>query len=118
MGRSFVSVSQDVNVVEKEMGTKAINPDDPSSYGCQILLEKTTIEEAKDKTFPTDARLIWYVVDGKTYIDLTRCKKMVDLFDMYYDKYGPGAVKKIDFGYGSVNPKMWGYKPPEKKKKK
>ena len=113
-----MSVSQDVNVVEKEMGTKAINPDDPSSYGCQILLEKTTIEEAKDKTFPTDARLIWYVVDGKTYIDLTRCKKMVDLFDMYYDKYGPGAVKKIDFGYGSVNPKMWGYKPPEKKKKK
>ena len=114
-----MSVVQEVDVLEEEkMGTKLINPDNPSSYGCQILLEKTTIEEAKDKSFPTDARLIWYVVDGKTYIDLTRCKKMVDLFDMYYDKYGPGAVKKIDFGYGSVNPKMWGYKPPEKTRKK
>jgi hypothetical protein len=37
---------------------------------------------------------------------------------MYYDKYGPGAVKKIDFGYGRTNPKLWGYKQPEKKKRK
>jgi hypothetical protein len=99
------------------MSTNSINPTDPSSYGCQILLEKTTIEDAKDKSFPNDAKLIWYVVEGKTYMDLTRCKKMVDLFDLYYDKYGPGAVQKIDFGYGTVSPKLWGYKQPEKKKK-
>ena len=43
---------------------------------------------------------------------------MVHIFDMYYDRYGKGAVKAIDFGYGSVNPKMWGYKAPEKKKRK
>ena len=36
---------------------------------------------------------------------------------MYYDKYGPGSVQKIDFGYGRTNPKVWGYKQPEKKKK-
>lgn len=90
----------------------------PSEYGCEILLEKTTLEQTKDKSFPTDARIITYVVNGETFIDLTRCRKVVNLFDMYYDKYGPGAVRKIDFGYGSVNPKMWGYKPPEKKKKR
>lgn len=106
--------------VEKEesMGSKPVNPEDPSTYGCQILLEKTTIEIANDKSYPTDAKLIWYVEDGKEYLDLTRCKKSVDLFDMYYDKYGPGSVRKIDFGFGSVKPKLWGYKAPEGKKRK
>jgi len=37
---------------------------------------------------------------------------------MYYDKYGPGAVKKIDFGYGQVSPKLWGVKPKKESKKK
>ena len=37
---------------------------------------------------------------------------------MYYDKYGPGSVQKIDFGYGKSRPKMWGYKSPEGKKRK
>ena len=107
-----------VTLEKEEPMSKPVNPEDPSSYGCQILLEKTTIELANDKSYPTDAKLIWYVDDGTEYVDLTRCKKSVDLFDMYYDKYGPGAVKKIDFGYGTVKPKLWGYKPSEKKKKK
>jgi len=90
----------------------------PHEYGCQILLEKTTLDKAKDSSFPNDAYLIWYVVDEKEYVDLTRCNKKVNLFDMYYDKYGPGSVQKIDFGYGRMNPKLWGYKQPDKKKKK
>lgn len=107
-----------VKIKEEEMGSKVVNPNDPSSYGCQVLLEKTDLDTANDKTFPNDAKLIWYIEDGKEYIDLVRCKKRVDLFDMYYDKYGKGAVQKIDFGYGTVNPKLWGYKSPDKKKKK
>jgi hypothetical protein len=87
-------------------------------YGCQILLEKTTLEKAKDKSHPTDARLISYVVDGVQYIDVTRCSKVSKLFDMYYDKYGSGAVQKIDFGYGTISPKLWGYVAPDSKKKK
>ena len=89
----------------------------PSNYGCDILLEKTTIERTKDTSFPNDAYLIWYNVDGKEYLDLIRGSR-VRIFDMYYDKYGPGAVQKIDFGYGRTNPKLWGYKQPEKKKRK
>lgn len=90
----------------------------PHEYGCQILLEKTTLQAAKDKSFPNDARLIWYKVDEQIFIDLTRCTKTVDLFDMYYDKYGPGSVQKIDFGYGMVNPRLWGNNKVEKKSKK
>ena len=89
----------------------------PSKYGCDILLEKTTLDRAKDPSFPSDAHLIWYTADGKDCIDLTRGTR-VRIFDMYYDKYGPGSVKKIDFGYGRTNPKLWGYKQPEKKKRK
>ena len=89
----------------------------PSDYSCQILQEKTTLEAANDKTLPNDARLVWYVVNGVEYIDLTRCRKTVELFDMYYDKYGKGAVQRIDCGYGTVNPKLWGYKSKDKKKK-
>ena len=89
----------------------------PSDYSCQILLEKTTLEEANDKTLPNDGRLIYYIVDGVEYIDVTRCKKTSQLFDFYYDKYGPGAVQKIDFGFGTVNPKLWGYEKKGEKKK-
>ena len=93
------------------------NSINPSDYSCQILQEKTTLEAANDKSLPNDARLVWYIVDGVEYIDLTRCRKTVELFDMYYDKYGKGAVQKIDFGFGTMNPKLWGAKPKKEKKK-
>jgi hypothetical protein len=89
----------------------------PSKYGCEVLLEKTTLERAKDTSFPNDAYLIWYTVDGKEHLDLVRGTR-VRVFDMYYDTHGPGSVQKIDFGYGRTNPKLWGIKQPEKKKRK
>jgi len=107
-------------VVEKKMNSlgKEENTNNPSSYGCEIVLEKTTLQQTKDPSFPSDAYLVFYSVDGQDYIDLCRGHKRVSIFDFYYDKYGPGTVKKIDFGYGRVNPKLWGYKQPEKKKRK
>ena len=106
---------QEEQMAEFGAGKPQINPSD---YSCQILQEKTTLEAANDKSLPNDARLIYYIVDGVRHIDLTRCKKTVQLFDMYYDKYGPGAVQRIEFGYGQVNPKLWGYKKSDDKKKK
>ena len=105
---------------EREMAEfgSDVNHVNPSDYSCQILQEKTTLEAANDKSLPNDARLIWYVVGGVEYIDLTRCKKTSQLFDMYYDRYGKGAVQRIDFGYGQMNPKLWGNKPKKEKKRK
>ena len=110
-----VTVDQKETMPESTHGEKIIRESD---YGCQILLEKTTLEKANDKSFPSDAKLIWYVVDGVQHVDLTRCGKTSKLFDMYYDRYGKGAVQRIDFGYGTINPKTWGYEPPKGKKKK
>lgn len=96
---------------------KGENGNNSAQYGCDILLQKTTLEQAKDKNFPNDAYLIWYKDNDEDCIDLVRGSR-VRIFDMYYDKYGPGSVQKIDFGYGRVSPKMWGYKEPEKKKRR
>ena len=117
MGESLMTVVVEGNTKMAE-SSKHENSILPHNYNCEVLLEKTTIEKAKDFSFPNDAYLIWYTVDGKQYIDLTRCYKKVNLFDMYYDKYGPGSVQKIDFGYGRSNPRLWGNKQPDKKKRK
>ena len=89
---------------------------DASVYSCEILLEKTTKEKANDKSFPTDAFNVTYLADGKEHLDVIRSNKQVNIFDFYYDKYG--NVQKIDYGYGAVNPTQWGYKSPEKKKRR
>ena len=91
---------------------------DPSVYSCEIIHEKTTLEKANDRKLPSDAFNVTYVVEGETRLDVTRSGKMVNVFDMYYDRYGKGSVQKIDYGHGTVNPSQWGYKVPEKKRKR
>jgi hypothetical protein len=91
--------------------------DIPPRYGCEILIENGTVSQIKDPSFPNDAYLILYRVNDETYVDLCRGTR-VKIFDMYYDKFGPGSVQKIDFGYGRVSPKVWGYRAPEKKRRK
>ena len=91
---------------------------DPSDYSCEIIQEKTTQEKALDRKLPTDAFNVTYIVEGETLLDVTRSSKMVNVFDMYYDRYGKGSVQRIDFGHGTVNPSQYGYKPPSRKVKK
>ena len=89
-----------------------------SDYSCEILLEKTTKDKADDRKLPSDAFNIFYVVNGEELLDVTRSGKMVNVFDLYHDKYGKDAVRRIDYGHGTVNPSQWGYKQPEKKKRR
>tara|TARA_B100000424_G_scaffold239697_1_gene206627 strand:+ start:951 stop:1271 length:321 start_codon:yes stop_codon:yes gene_type:complete len=91
---------------------------DGSEYSCQVLLEKCTLDQAKDKSFPTDARIVRYKVDDKDYIDVARSAKASNIFDLYFDTYGMGALQAIDYGYGTISPGQWGYKSPSKSKKR
>ena len=91
---------------------------DPSEYSCEIILEKTTRDKAEDRKFPTDAFIVKYLCDGTECLDVTRSGKQANVFDMYYDRYGKDSVKRIDWGHGTVNPSSWGYKTPEKKKRR
>ena len=106
---------------EKKLAEPPKKPEDkfdPSEYSCEILQEKTTLEKANDRKLPSDAFNVTYVVEGETRLDVTRSGKMVNVFDMYYDRYGKGSVQNIEFGHGTINPGQWGYKAPVKKVKK
>ena len=83
----------------------------------RIIATLYKVIQVSEKNFPNDARIVTYIVDGKKCYDLTRGRKIVNIFDMYWDKY-KHDLKSIDFGYGNLNPKLWGNKPKKDKKKK
>jgi len=87
-----------------------------SLYGCEILKENCTYQEVNTKEAPNDAHIISYMVKDKMCYDLTRGTK-VRLFNMYWDKFREN-LKSIQWGSGTINPKLWGYKAPERKKRK
>ena len=104
-----------------EKAVAPIKPEDkfkPSDYWCEIVLEKTTKEKSLDRKLPSDAFNVTYVVEGETRLDVTRSEKMANIFDMYYDRYGKGAVQGITYGHGTIRPNLWGNKPPQKKKRR
>lgn len=91
--------------------------DIPPKYGCEIIYERATESQIKDTNVPNDAYIITYKLEDIVYKDLCRGTR-VKIFDLYYDKFGPGSIIEIDWGYGRVNPKLWNYKSPNTDKKK
>tara|TARA_Y100001963_G_scaffold19238_1_gene24351 strand:+ start:1697 stop:2056 length:360 start_codon:yes stop_codon:yes gene_type:complete len=87
------------------------------SYGCQLIYENATQEQLFHKKVPTDAMIITYKSEGKDHKDLVRGPR-VNIFDLYFDKFGKGSIQKIDYGHGTISPSQWGYKPPEKRKRR
>ena len=71
---------------------------------------------AQDRSLPHTACLVEYVEGDINKFDIVMANKRVDIFDHYWDKYRD--VRGIKWTDGKVNPKMWGYVPNEKKKKK
>ena len=88
-----------------------------SNYGCELLVEGANYNQIHDTSLPNDTYQVQYLVNGEVQIDLCRGRR-VDIFDLYYDKFGKGVLVKIDWAYGRTNPKLWGYKTKEKKKRK
>ena len=86
-------------------------------YGVEIMIENGTWEQVNTKECPNDARIVKYEVDGEIRFDLTRSQKAVSIFNMYWDKFRDG-LKSIEYGQGNYNPKLWGAKAPETKKRK
>ena len=106
---------------EKKVAEELKKPEkafDPSVYSCEIIFERTTSEKSQDRQLPTDAFIVKYKHEDTSYIDVTRSEKMANIFDMYYDRYGKGAVQKIDFGHGTIRPNLWGAKVTPKRKKR
>ena len=104
---------------EKSMNswTASEKENSKKKYSCEIMIENGTWEQVRTTDSPNDARIVTYEVDGEMRYDLTRSSKAVYIFNMYWDKFREG-LKDIEYGMGRINPKLWGYKAPQSKKKK
>ena len=69
--------------------------------GVKILLEDTDPNALNKKKLTTDCYLVVRKTGEK---DIVRAKKMVDVFDFYYDRCI--LLSKIDFAGGTRNPKF------------
>jgi hypothetical protein len=85
--------------------------------GVQLLHQDCDPSLSTDKSLPYTAYLVEYVETETTKFDIVIAVKKVDIFDYYWDKYKVGFVNMTQTE-GRSNPKMWGNKPPETKKKK
>jgi len=89
----------------------------PQRYGCRILLEKATMDQLNDKSWPNTAYIVTYRLEGQVCKDLCMGPR-TKVFNLYYDKFGKGVIENIDWGYGTVPPKLWGYQSKNKDEKK
>ena len=87
-------------------------------YSTSLIKENCNQEEMKDKSLPSDAYIVTYKVGDGVRNDLVRCHGRVNIFDMYYDKFGAGSIVSIEYGPGTVSPKTWGIPTPNKPKKR
>ena len=83
----------------------------------RILHQNCDPEAANDRTLPYNSYLVTYEIDGALAYDLVIANKGVEIFDYYWDRYRDG-IKGWKQSEGRVNPKLWGNKPKEEKKKR
>ena len=85
----------------------------------KILFENCDPDKAEDRTLPNNSFLVEYKVDGGAVssYDIAAAAKQSEIFDHYYDKYKKGFVT-MNQTEGRINPKLYGVKAPETKKRK
>ena len=106
MGESLLNMTEK-KTKRVDFWTKDEKERSKENYSCEILISNGTFEQVNSREFPTDACIIQYTIDNTNCYDLARGTR-VKLFDMYYDKFKQG-LKSIDYGKGTISPKLWGY---------
>ena len=87
-----------------------------TKYACEILVSNGSLADVHTTDAPNDAWIVKYTIDNKDCLDLSRGTR-TKLFDMYWDKF-KGGLKSIEYGKGTVSPKLWGYQSKTARKKK
>ena len=85
----------------------------------KILFENCDPDKAEDRTLPNNSFLVEYKVDegAVSSYDIAAAAKQSEIFDHYYDKYKKGFLT-MNQTEGRINPKLYGVKAPETKKRK
>ena len=87
-----------------------------TEYSSELIVENGSYQDVCTKKAPNDALIVKYMHEDKICFDLTRGSRS-SVFDMYYDKF-KGGLKSIHYGHGNIKPNLWGYKEPQKQKRK
>tara|TARA_B100001094_G_scaffold11860_1_gene10522 strand:- start:158 stop:430 length:273 start_codon:yes stop_codon:yes gene_type:complete len=83
----------------------------------RILFENCDVDKAEDRTLPNNAFVVEYKVEDVSQYDIALAAKQSEIFDYYYDKFKKDFVTMRQTE-GRANPKLWGIKAPETKKKR
>ena len=83
--------------------------------GINIIHTNCDPSAAQDNSLPRDSYLVTYGDDAEESYDVVQGLQS-DIFDHYWDKYRD--VRGMKWTDGKANPKMWGYKAPDSKKRK
>ena len=82
------------------------------------LHENCNPQEDNNTKLPYTAYLIWYKVEDQIRYDIAMGDKQVDVFDVYYDKYGKDGFIGMKQSEGRIQPNRWNVAPPPPKKRK
>ena len=83
----------------------------------KILFENCDPQKAEDRELPNNSFIVEYNNGGAICYDIAAAAKQSEIFDYYYDKFKKDLVT-MKQAEGRINPKLWGVKAPESKKKK
>lgn len=88
-----------------------------SLLSIRILHQNCDPKLADDRTLPYTTYVVTYQNDNEVLYDIVIANKKIDIFDHYWDKYRENFIsfKQTE---GRINPKLWGNKPKEEKKKR
>ncbi len=74
-----------------------------------ILHEDCDKELSKDTSLPYTTYLVEYKLDGTVRYDVVNCKKMIDIFDHYWDHYRHDFIN-LTQTEGRIDPRLYGFK--------
>jgi len=83
----------------------------------KVIHEDCDPSLSEDRSLPNNSFLVEYIQGEQSHFDIVAASKSVEIFDHYYDKYKNNFVT-MNQTEGRVNPKLWGVKAPETKKRK
>ncbi len=89
-----------------------------NKYSTELLIENCNEEQRTNKYLPSDAYIVSYKHEKEVRSDLVRASSRVNIFDMYYDKFGSTNLVSIEYGPGLMSPKLWGVEKPVPQKRR
>ena len=89
-----------------------------NKYSTELIVENCNEEQRTNKYLPSDAYVVTYKHEKELRTDLVRAASRVNIFDMYYDKFGSSQLVSIEYGPGLMSPKLWGMEKPSKPRRR